>query len=98
MFNNDSDDSSNDDSKQENTPPPKKKRRKKKKNKRATTTTSGDDEKATKEKPEFKVWKTDKEKKEGLEERNTWKKKCPEFHKKEMIEFARKKLKKLEDE
>ena len=44
------------------------------------------------------MWKTDKEKKEGLEEWNAWKRKYPEFHKKEMIELARKKLKKLEDE
>ena len=70
-YDDDSDNSSDDDSEKENTPPPKKKRRKKKKkNKRVTPTTAGDDKKAAKEKPEFKVWKTDKEKKEGLEEWN----------------------------
>ena len=93
----DSDDGSNDDSVKENTPPLAKKRRKKKKNKRTTTTTTGDDEKAAKEKPEFKVWEMDKEKMEGLEEWDVRKKKYPEYHKKEMIELARKKLKRLED-
>ena len=88
-YNSDSDDSSDDASVKENTPPPRKKRRKKKKNKCTTATTTGDDEKAAKKKPGFKMWKTDKEKKEGLEEWNAWKKKYPEFHKKDMIKVAR---------
>ena len=91
----DSDDSSDEESDKENTPPPKKRRKKKKKKK---PTKGKDDEKAVKEKPEFKRWKTDTEKKEGLEEWTAWKKKFPEYHKKEMIELARKKLKKLQDE
>jgi hypothetical protein len=90
----DSDDSSDDESDKENTPPPKKRRKKKKKK----PTRGKNDEKAAKEKPEFKVWKTAAEKKEGLEEWTAWKKKFPEYHKKEMIELARKKLKKWQDE
>ena len=97
-YDSDSDDSSNDDSAKENTPPPKKKRRKKRKNKRATTTTADDDDQAMKDKPEFKVWKTDKERKEGAEEWFAWREKYPAAYKKHRIELARKKLKKLEDE
>lgn len=91
----DSDDSSDDESEKENTPPPKKRRKKKKKKK---STTAEDEETAAKEKPEFTVWKTNKEKKEGLKEWTAWKEKYPKFHKKQMIELARQKLKKLEDE